>query len=261
VSIQSGAPSSEFVRRKIGGLHWTIRAPGIAPALLEVLRDPESALGRATLVFKDSRVVSVVRLPPVAPGQPNLVLRCLKYGKKQHRVRDIFRPSRTERALLTGHQLEQAGLPTPRALAAATRRRWRWPLRAYLITEEVPGALTLPDLFLRDLFFPRVVAGRLGRALGRLHQAGFSHADLKATNLLVDDQLQPQFIDLDGVRRQGAIPDAQAVAELSLPASYARPVLRASRGACVLFLKEYCAARGREDWRWWWRALARASAR
>ena len=134
------------------------------------------------------------------------ILRRLNYGKFIHRLRDIFRPSRAVRAFIASTWLEQAGIPTPRALAAADVRCCCWPKAAYLITEEIPDARTLAALFAAKQKIPATVP----ELIARLHNHGLSHRDLKWTNILFDENLSPWLIDLDGVRRLQNVSEARA---------------------------------------------------
>jgi tRNA A-37 threonylcarbamoyl transferase component Bud32 len=109
--------------------------------------------------------------------------------------------------------LEQAGVATPRVVAVGVHRWIRWPVRAYLIIEYVPDAVTL-DHFLGH-GWPSKLVYPLADLVARLHAHGFSHRDLKATNVLVDRHHRPWLIDLDGVRDYGRLPDARAVLDLA----------------------------------------------
>jgi lipopolysaccharide kinase (Kdo/WaaP) family protein len=216
-----------FQRIKVGKLMWLARAS------LPVMQDPEAFLRDSSRFIKSSRVVTIARVPP------NLILRRINYGKFIHRVRDFFRPSRALRALIASTWLDEAGVRTPRAIAAAEVRSLRWPKAAYLITEEVPNARTLAALFASKHKIPSGIA----ELIAHLHSSGLSHRDLKWTNILFDDQLAPWLIDLDGVRRMGRVPDSRAQEDLlSLGRCFrAHPItLKWSGGR---FIYRYCEAR------------------
>lgn len=216
-----------FRRIKAGGLVWLARES------LPVMENPEAFLNENASFIKNSRVATIARVPP------NLILRRLNYGKLIHRLRDCFRPARTIRALIASTWLEEAGVRTPRALAAAEVRFLRWPRTAYLITEEVPGAWTLAALFESKRNVPQGIAD----LIAHLHNSGLSHRDLKWTNILLDEQLTPWLIDLDGVRRLGHVPDGRAQADLwTLARCFkAYPVTLKWNGS--RFLYRYCALR------------------
>ena len=216
-----------FRRIKAGKFVW------IAREALPVMDDPESFLRDRSRHIKSSRVVTIVRVPP------NLILRRLNYGKFMHRLRDCFRSSRAVRALIASTWLEQAGIRTPRALAAAEVRLLRWPSTAYLVTEEVPNARTLAALFASKGQVPPGIPD----LIAHLHNSGLSHRDLKWTNILFDDRLTPWLIDLDGVRRLGSVSDERAQGDLwTLARCFAaHPITLKWSGA--RFLYRYCAQR------------------
>ncbi|MEP6662298.1 MAG: lipopolysaccharide kinase InaA family protein [Verrucomicrobiota bacterium] len=158
-------------------------------------------------------MVLVVRVPAALPGEPELILRRLKYGKFGHRLKDALRASRANRALQHGLILERNGISTPRAFAAAEVRQMRWPTAAYLITEQIPQAQTLTAFLLRNPSPPRSLAIRLADLLARLHNKGFSHRDLKSSNILLDGESNPFLIDLDGLRIFKTLTEKRAVAQ------------------------------------------------
>jgi tRNA A-37 threonylcarbamoyl transferase component Bud32 len=236
-----------------GGIAWTIRATDGDAELRAVLENPDSFLTDATLHFKSSRNVTVARIPRA--GKTGWVLRRLNYGKLSHRLRDSLRPTRAHRAFKSGLRLEEAGVPTARVLAAGEVRRLRWPLRSYLLTEEIPGAVTLTGLLAQKHSQTRLAVRRLAEVLARLHDGGFSHRDLKAANMLFDDQLHAHLIDLDGLRRIRLAARSRAAGDLARLARDITSEPAVSLRLAVLFLKTYCRSRGLADWRWWWRAI------
>ncbi|HNR70538.1 MAG TPA: lipopolysaccharide kinase InaA family protein [Verrucomicrobiota bacterium] len=239
--------------RRVGPVRWVVRPVLQADALQALLQDPEARLRDAALRLKNSRNVTLVRIPQ--PAGPGWVLRRLNYGRLRHRLRDCFRPSRARRAFRKGLWLEQAGVAAARMLAVGERRRLRWPVCAYLLMTEIPGAITLAELLARRPPQLREALRRLAQELALLHDAGFSHRDLKATNVLFDGQLQPHLIDLDGVRRVrwGATARAEADLERLARETLVHPAVSTRQAA--FFLKTYCRRRGEADWRGWWRAI------
>jgi tRNA A-37 threonylcarbamoyl transferase component Bud32 len=207
------------------------------------LNDPDALLAKASHYFKNSRNVTVVRLTLTGLPGPSLVLRRLNYGRLRHRVRDTFRLTRAERAFRYGLRLEQAGVATPRVVAVGARRILRWPRHAYLITEEVPGATPLSRFLAEHEHLPRTLVLKLADLIARLHDRGFSHRDLKSTNVLLDAQLEPYLIDLDGVRAFGTVSEHRARADLARLAREFQAYPRTLRWSGGRFLKRYCQAR------------------
>jgi tRNA A-37 threonylcarbamoyl transferase component Bud32 len=240
--------SGGLVLLKVGKLRWQVRASLHLDAMADLLRNPDSFLADAALHFKNSRVVTVARVRSLSADIPGLVLRRLNYGKLRHRLRDLFRPSRARRALWNGLMLEQAGIATARAWAAAERRVWRWPLSAYLVTEEICAAATLAKLVGRNRWPNRTILHRLAHLIARLHDQGFSHRDLKATNILFDAKLQPFLIDLDGIRRVGKLREQRMAMDLAVLARGTLLMRRVSTISGWRFLKKYCESRQMQGW-------------
>jgi hypothetical protein len=156
---------------------------------------------------------SFLALPgPVVSGHPERHVRRVRVGpvtaylKCEHRVppRDRLRHwlagygwvskcLRERRALA---DLEAAGLPAPRWLAAGEDGRGR----AFLLVEEVPGAVDLRRSFAelgdRPAGERRHFAQALGWMLARLHAAGFDQPDLSAKHILVTPG-RPGFTVID----------------------------------------------------------------
>jgi tRNA A-37 threonylcarbamoyl transferase component Bud32 len=223
-----------------------------------VLEAPDDFFRDTAQHFKNSRTVTVTRIPGEPPSAPGWVLRRLNYGRLIHRLRDWARPSRACRAFFHGLFLEQAGVATPRVLAAGEVRCCRWPLRAYLLTEEVVGARTLWHVLRQDTPVPELLVDRLAELLARLHVQGFSHRDLKAANVLIASNGQPMLIDLDALRAPRHLADRRAVADL---ARLARDLIQrraeVHTGQLRRFVKGYARGRQRQPWRWWWRQIER----
>lgn len=193
---------------RFGNFRWRLRADVEVEKLRPLLENPEAFLSDPARYIKNSRVVTIARVPE------HLILRRLNYGKFVHRIRDFLRQSRVQRALERAQFLEAARVNTPRALAACEVRLLRWPRMAYLITDEVRGAVTLAGLFHAEGFIPTDLIQKLASLIARLHNHGLSHRDLKWTNILFDQNREPWLIDLDGVREFDRLPDEQAGLDL-----------------------------------------------
>lgn len=103
---------------------------------------------------------------------------------------DLTRSFREWRML---DRLLRAGLPVPQPVAALWRRRGA-SYTADLLTRRIPDAQPLSA---------RLLAGdpvdwrAVGAALRRFHDAGASHADLNAHNILLDDSGAAWLLDFD----------------------------------------------------------------
>jgi tRNA A-37 threonylcarbamoyl transferase component Bud32 len=238
---------------RIGELFWTTRADQPPTWWRTILADPEAWLQDPSRHLKNSRNVTLARIPSPEPGHPGLVLRRLNYGRWRGRLRDFFRRSRAQRALRSALAFESAGLPVARGLAAADLRWWRWPRHAYLLSTEIQDARTLSAIARASAPWSRRLVGVLAVLLARVHEAGFVHGDLKATNILFAPGDDPWLIDLDGVRQFERVPRRRAVEDL---ARLATGIIEAGgKGSFILsvrFMRCYCSNRGVDDWREWW---------
>jgi tRNA A-37 threonylcarbamoyl transferase component Bud32 len=89
----------------------------------------------------------------------------------------------------------------------------------------------------------RAGARALGRLIGRLHDEGFIHRDLKETNLLFDAHGVPHLIDLDGLHFVSSVSNAAARVNLERLAQGIRAAGKLSRSSLIVFLVHYCRAR------------------
>ncbi len=165
--------------------------------------------------MKQGRSASVWRI--ALPGGRALVLK-----RDRRAARRRFggaRPSRSVRGFRKGHALLIRGVATARPAFAVDRREGAG-AETLLGTEPVPGGLAL-NAYLRGGPPPshrRRLARRLARLIRRLHNAGYSHRDLKAPNIVVatdpPDNPRPFLVDLDGLRRRRHVSDGRRARDL-----------------------------------------------
>ncbi|MEO6184364.1 MAG: lipopolysaccharide kinase InaA family protein, partial [Verrucomicrobiota bacterium] len=230
-----------FVPKKLGGMTWQVRSNLWSQDLESVLNQPDDFLAtRARLLKKGTR--STVGC---ADG---LVLKRFNFKKVSTVVFDLFRPSRARRGFRTARHLELLKIATPRPIAYADQRRFGLIVRGYFVMEEVRGAaypwqrLVLRKDHIRSL----------AELLAKVHNEGFSHRDLKETNILLDSQDTPYLIDLDALHYLGKISNRRASVEMArLARGFARRVY-ISKTERLRFLKQYCLIRKIDGWRWWW---------
>jgi tRNA A-37 threonylcarbamoyl transferase component Bud32 len=197
--------------------------------------DPEEWLSRG-VVLKRSATADVVALrAPWEGREVDVVIKRFHWRKLGNPAKDLLRGSRASRQLRVAVALREAGVPVPRPLFAAERRRLGLPVVSYLALERVGGRALPRWLAEAPAADRRRAADRLGRALGRLHAAGFRHRDLKPENVLVEPGGRVVWlVDLDGVRRAraGAATRARDLARLfrGAPPSDPRACLRLLRG-------------------------------
>lgn len=108
-------------------------------------------------------------------------------------IKDLFRQSKSFRALKQGLALAEHGFHVPFAVAAGEERDRRLLKRAFLLTVRIDGS-PLP-LYLREhhavplsliaLREKRESLRKLALEIGRLHRMGFVHGDLVPSNILI----------------------------------------------------------------------------
>ena len=146
------------------------------------------------------------------PTDNEFYLKVFHPSKSWSAFKDVFRMSMASRAWHQGLALSEAGFSVPLTIAAGEQRRRRFLHRAFLLTQKVDGQPA--HLFLRRLIDRREKnlsdAKRSGLRevaglVRRLHEHGFVHGDLVASNIFVSDAetggLIAYFMDNDRTRR------------------------------------------------------------
>jgi tRNA A-37 threonylcarbamoyl transferase component Bud32 len=115
-------------------------------------------------------------------------------------VKRLFRPGRGARAARSEHMMWAAGFNVPETLCWGQKDG-----KDYTVSREIEGVKMVSWLDRRDhpAGFRRMVLRRLGEEVGALHAAGFSHGDLRLSNILIrEDTEKPVFYFLDNERTQ-----------------------------------------------------------
>jgi tRNA A-37 threonylcarbamoyl transferase component Bud32 len=188
----------------MNGLRWQIRSQLVTLAAERILSDPDGCLAERMKILKAG-------LSSTVGACDGFVLKRYNFRKWGNPAKDLFRSSRARRAFRKAYHLELAGIPTARPIASADRRVLGLPIRSYFVMEEIRGAVD-PRGWKGD---PRHAIQAAGALLARLHNEGFSHRDLKETNILFDPQQCAFLIDLEGLSFQGIVAPARAQADLS----------------------------------------------
>lgn len=245
---QGGQRLDEWVIESHGGLRWRARQSLVQAHAKAIMDSPDEFLTRGR-VLKPSRSSAV-------SAKDGLVLKRYNFRKWRNLFKDLVRGSKARRCFFRAMHLELAGIPTARVQAFAEQKCCGIPLRSYLLMEEIPQATGLFE-WRGD---KRRAIQSLSRLIARLHDAGFTHRDLKEGNILFDGGGSPSFVDLDGIHYVRRVKDAQAAADLARLAQAAERNRRSNRSDFARFLKAYCRRRRCGDWRHWWRQIAQARA-
>lgn len=148
--------------------------------------------------LKCGNSASVVRAD--IDGRPRVIKR---YNLKGfgHWLRRCWRPSRAWHSWRNAQRLVLWGLPTPRPMALLESRLGWLRGRAFYVSEYVPGESLGAALAAAGPARRVALLERLCRLLTDLARLNLSHGDLKATNLLVDQENNLMLLDLDAMRR------------------------------------------------------------
>jgi len=191
---------TEFVQDKGWSSFVMCRRDADSAELQALLVDPDSAMANGRYLKKGN--TATVALIDVA-GRPLIIKR---YNIKNwlHRAGRFWRASRGWSSWVSAYRLRFDALPTPCPIAIKEERWGPFRGRAYLVCEYVPGVdlLTyynaLSSTSDADVRVAELVEEEVRQLFDGLWQAGVSHGDMKATNILVrEDKLQ--LIDLDAM--------------------------------------------------------------
>ena len=199
-----------FQRIERLGITWQVRREARSPGLDAILADPEGFFRDPARIIKDSRSGTVA----CAGG---IVVKRIRQKRLRNLILDRLRCGRARRGLYRAVILDVLGIPTATVLASGERRRCGLVTAGYIVQEEVPGARTF-------LAWAREASGAqgspeipeaAGRLIACLHQAGLTHRDLKAPNILLDGNGDLCLVDLDGLRAPGRVSERRAARDLA----------------------------------------------
>ncbi|MCX7701682.1 MAG: lipopolysaccharide kinase InaA family protein [Gemmataceae bacterium] len=219
---------------------------------------------KAVLKHSPSSWVAVLDLG-TAGGRRAVIVKWMRGRGRWRRILDAVMPSPDRRAWMNGHRLRDCLVPTPRPLLLYRSSDGRGSI---LLTDYLDRAIPLPEaLFTTPPTLRRQRIEAVARLIRTIHQRGWVHRDLKASNLLwnVDSAGQeiPWIIDLAGAWRPIRISHARRYQNLArLNASFLRSATL-TRTDRLRFLRTYLAQDWAEwrNWKSWWRAIARATER
>ena len=195
----------DFGKVEAKGICWQVRhehANGIPAAWW---REPDLILQEQGQLLKNGRSATV-------GGCDQWILKRYNFKKPLNLFKDLVRRSKAASCFQKAYHLELVGIPTARCIAAGERRKWGALLNAYLLMEKIPGENL--GVFISQAADPKPVLKKAVALIAQLHEEGFSHRDLKETNLLVTPKEEVVLIDLDGVAYQKVISNEKAASDL-----------------------------------------------
>ncbi len=215
-----------FLEARVDGLRVVHRSD-VLPA--QVARAVERHRANVRLGPRACEVIgrasSVSRVVVSGPGgRLELAVKWNHWRGLRGALSDLWSGSRAARAAAGARRLEALRLLAPETLAIAERRVAGLVRESFLLTRFLAGAEPLPVVAPRyrdQRGRRRALAERLGRDVGRLHEAGLDHADFKHSNLMVREDDALVFIDRDSVAVPGSIGWRQRVRALGQLEAYA----------------------------------------
>lgn len=242
--------------------------------LLRLLEYPELPFRTSTRdTVKADRSVLLVRAElPIDGRMVPVAYKRVRRRNWLKRLTEFLRGNRTLRVWQLARRFEEFGIATARPLAVIVPSWDSWRRDSYLVTSWIEDSCNLHLLLERTPVSDhsggraKAAARSVGALLGRMHAAGISHRDLKASNLVVgrDDLAEAAYvIDLDGAAVQWHVFRSRRVRDLArlvLDIDLFPSVTRTQR---LRFLRAYRAASGERhpDWKRAWRRLASAAAK
>lgn len=184
---------------------------------LQLLLESGQAPGWRRVRSSKSALVAQTTLPPHAFAK-------IFFARRWYEgIKTLFRGDRAYRSDHRTQALRAAGFSAPAVVLRGSVRGL-----PFLITAAAPGeslavyldrALHADGHATEALRLRREVVRALGREIGRLHQAGFFHTELRTSNLQVDMQLAAGyrfwFLDNEGTRRFKKLPWRRRVKNLA----------------------------------------------
>lgn len=164
------------------------------PLLDELIARPAAVMARGRVLKHDGTTTVVA----VADGSRRWVVKRYNTKNRWHALRRLFRASRAVNCWHAAARLREAGIDTPRPIAALEERHFGILRgRSYFIHEYVDGEALAHRLRHSDDHASLVE--QAVRIVRRLRAGGIVHGDLKATNFLVSDG-RLVLVDLDATR-------------------------------------------------------------
>jgi len=156
--------------------------------LREALDNPDSLFDKAR-IFKDSGTTKAGMAEFKIPGAGDIFVKRFNNRGLGYTLKYIFREPRPFRVWRAAYCLEQAGIPTPKPIAALAEFSGRvFPRNAYLIRNAVPGIVPTLEFFriiLKDKDLRREFIESSCGLFAKMHDAGILHGDAKCSNIYV----------------------------------------------------------------------------
>lgn len=254
------ADNRDFVKLRVGRYVGCARRDWAEGAFLSALSRPAELL-LSCAVVKDSRTTTV--------GAGKVCERAIHVKRYNfqglgYALKDLFRASRAKRAWIAGSSCVMRGLSVAEPVVYLERRRSGFLLESYLVSNTVEGR-NLTEFKAqrgRQFFEKRDWIDDLARFLGRMHGREIANRDLKTDNFMVSQKRPERYdffmVDFDGVEI-GPVSWRTRVKNLTRLEREFRDRAAVTRTDRLRFLRTYLGLRFEDQWKKYWRRIARHS--
>jgi tRNA A-37 threonylcarbamoyl transferase component Bud32 len=189
---------SGFHRIEKKGVSGVLNRKYSGNELLPYLSHPENLFHHpSAVILKSGRSSTIIKVV-----LDNKIFVVKRYNIKNifHWLRRLFRETRAKKTWRLAQQLQFFGVATAKVAAYIEKRWLKFHGTSYVIMEHTDG-MHLSDFCLQNNQASEkltMVISKVVKLLKNLAKLNITHGDLKATNILLDQQLSPVLIDLDG---------------------------------------------------------------
>jgi len=159
----------------------------LSPALLALLQRPQELWHPEGTILKPGSRSTVTRLDL---GDESFVIKQYKALRFHRRLRYALTRSRARQSWENGQVMARLGIPVARPLALLEETSLGIPGRAIVLMPFQAGSA------LSEKHFPSI-ADKLHHIFALMRTHRITHGDLKSSNILIDQNGTPHFIDLD----------------------------------------------------------------
>lgn len=251
------ADNREFIKLRVGHYVGCARRDWGEGDFSAWLSDPSGLLSRAGII-KCSRTTTIAAATLL--GREVHVKR-YNYQGLGYALKDVFRAARARRAWVAGNSCLMRGVGVAAPIAYLERRRCRFLLESYLITETARGEKLSEILarYPRPFGEKRELIERLARYCERMHRRQLANRDLKSDNLIVardaTDSKVFFIVDFDGVE-VGPVSARTRMRNLARLDRDFRQIAGTTRTDRLRFLRVYLGPSFKTRWKKYWRGVA-----
>lgn len=190
--------STEFMAVKRFGIHGMTRRDVCGKEFELFLQNPESAFTHSSMtMLKNGGSSTVIK---VTLDNREWVIKRYNMKSIWHRMRRLLRQTRAHKSWRLAQKLDLFNVNTPKPVAYLESNYFGLRGKSYYVSEYVRGTdlktYLLP--YAEQAWNALPVIQRVVQLLRALAKIEITHGDLKASNIIMNENAQPAIIDLDG---------------------------------------------------------------